>query len=265
MGVSVAITFLIEASIGWLTHQKNVGDPKAQKFAEFLSGKLGGKIAKGVQAQAMQARRMTIEHPEHPVYAIVSYDLDYRWTGQSSAANGVPGKDLRYVDARFGGLRLGYQRVAEETLISSAPSGDFSYRIDTRRVTISVELNPLGESSELRRWRVLVHDAGEAAQRGQTARGVAESSHYDPPFSPADEREERRRAKVGLPSLRAERERQERMMWVAAYLDYTGAHGLDRLYEDALAYYRELEQAAAPPRSPGLGRLPQRAPSWESD
>jgi hypothetical protein len=248
MGVSVAITFLVEASIGWLTHQKGVGDRKAQEFAAFLDAKLAGKIASAVQARALEARRMTIEHPEHPVYAIVSYDLDYRWTGQSSAAIGVPAKDLRYVDARFGGVRLGYQRRVNETLISSA--GDFTDRIDTRRVTISVELNPLGESSEMRHWRALVHDAGQAAEQGQSARAVAESSHRDVPLTSADEREERRRAKLGLPSLRAERERKELMLWVSAYLEYTLLHGLDRQYDDALSYYRELEQAAAPARVP---------------
>jgi hypothetical protein len=35
---------------------------------------------------------------------------------------------------------------------------------------------------------------------------------------------------------------QEQLLWVAAYIDHTSIHGRQKLYDDAIAYYRELEK-----------------------
>jgi hypothetical protein len=193
---------------------------------------------------------MTIERPDLPVYATVTYDLDYHWTGASSAAAGVPAKELDYRDARVVDVKVGRRNVSSDVVLSGAGPGDLRRRLDTRRITLSLELNPLGESEQMHHWRVLVHEAGQAASRGLSARSVVEHTHVDVKLTPAEEREERRRAGVGLASVRGERERQEQLLWVAAYIDHTSIHGPHKLYDDALAYYRELEQAPLRSRLP---------------
>jgi hypothetical protein len=250
MGVTFAVSLLFDAAIGWMTYEKNVGDPKALKFAGFLHDKLNLALMQGIQAHVNEARRMAIDRPDLPVYAILTYDLDYHWTGESSGAVAFPGQDLDYRDARVVTVQLGRQQVSTDVVLSRAGAGDLRRRTDTRRITISLELNPVGETAQMRHWRVLLRDAGQAASRGLSARSVVEHSHLDIQLTPAEEREERSRARVGLASVRDERERQEQLMWVAAYLDYTLIHGPQNLYDDAVAYHRELERRPLPSKFP---------------
>ena len=242
MGIMFAVSLLIDGAIAWLTYEKNVGDPKVEAYTQFLADKLSATLEKAVEPKMKPAREMTIARPDLKVYAVVTYDLDYRWSRDSSGAKGIPGPDLAYVDARLVELRLEYKKEANEELLSKAGPGDWRDRVDTKRLTYSIELNPLGERAEMRHWRALLYDAGQVARRGLSARAVAESSHHDVSLTPADEREERRRTKLGLPPLRAERERAERLLWVAAYIDYTSSAGLKKQYDEAVRYYTELEQ-----------------------
>jgi len=109
---------------------------------------------------------------------------------------------------------------------------------------------PLGETPEGRRREALVKDAGQAALRRLSARSVAEDRHFDVELNADDERQERIRAEVGLPSLRAERIRHEQLLWVAAYLEFSLSHGLLKQYDQALAYYAELQQRARDAQDP---------------
>jgi hypothetical protein len=75
---------------------------------------------------------------------------------------------------------------------------------------------------------------------------MAGHSHFgDLSLSAAEEREERRRAKWGEPSLLEQREREERKLWVRAYIEYTALNGPDDLYADALKYLAELDKPQA--------------------
>ena len=40
--------------------------------------------------------------------------------------------------------------------------------------------------------------------------------------------------------MRDERERKEQLLWVEAYIDHTSVHGPKTLYDEAIAYYKEL-------------------------
>jgi hypothetical protein len=246
MGLLMAASLLLEGAIAWLTYEKNVGDPKVLEFAGWLRGKLDLGLMQGIQAQAEAARKMTIDRPDVPVYAVLTYDLDYRWSRMSEGAAGIPGHLLNYVDARVVGVTLGRKNVSSDVVLSKAGPGDWRDRVDTRRITISLELNPLGESKQMRHWRAVSYDAGQVAQRGISARKAVESMHFDIKLTVEEEREERRRAKTGGTPIRVERERQEQLLWVAAYIDHTSIHGPKKLYDEAIAFYTELEQLALP-------------------
>ncbi len=57
-----------------------------------------------------------------------------------------------------------------------------------------------------------------------------------------DEREQRRRQKVGLPSWREEVESQQRKLFTEAYIEYTSDHGPQDRYEEAVRYLDELRR-----------------------
>jgi hypothetical protein len=244
MGLMMAASLLLEAAVGWLTYEQNVADPRAVKFADFLQTKLSTGLMQRVEKLADEARRMTIERPDFPVYAILTYDLDYRWSRDASGAAGVPPHQLDFRDARVVDVTLGRHKVSKDVVLTKAT--DFRDRVDTRRVTVSLELNPLGESKAMHHWRVLLYEAGRAARQGISARKYVEGQHWDITLTPAEEREERRRAKFGMTKVIDERERQEQLAWVAAYIDHTAHHGPKKLYDEAIAYYKELEKRPLP-------------------
>jgi hypothetical protein len=104
------------------------------------------------------------------------------------------------------------------------------------------------ETPAQHQWTMFLHQAAKAVAQHLSARAAAGGTHFGGDLSPTDQREERRRAKFGEPSLLEQRDREERKLWVRAYIEYTAQNGPEDLYADALKYLAGLDKAEVPSR-----------------
>jgi hypothetical protein len=220
--------------------------------ASELEVLFNNKVTPGVEA-ALAARRreawqMSNEHPDFPIYGNVTLELDDTWSESGIAGTET---DRGITDVRFIDLVVSLENISKEETIKQDDHSLLGVKTyyRTKRVTYSVKVD-FGETPEQYQWRVFLKDAENAASRGLSARQVAGGTHFGEfgrHWSLADEREEQQRAKFrlrGEPSLREQYEREDRKLWVRAYLYYTYIYGPEELYLDALQYLAELDQSS---------------------
>jgi len=247
--VAAVVLELLNLSYAWLSYEKNVESREERVLRELFERRVTPGMRKALAAHAHEAEQLTTRNPEFPIYANVTVDMDESYT--SSGIAGVEsGKAIN--DARFVCLDVSFKKISKDEVIhtdySSPLFSGITTHYTTRRITYPVEIN-FGETPAQRRWRTLLHQAGQAAARHLSARAVAGHTHFGGgSLSAAEEREERRRARTGEPSLVEQKAREEQKLWVRAYIEYTALHGPDDLYADALKYLSELENAEAPRR-----------------
>ena len=244
--VAAVVLEALHLAHAWLAYEKNVESEGERQFRELFEKNVTPGVEKALKVHAREAAQMTAQNPEFPVYANVTVELDESWT-----VSGIAGSESEkaVTNARFVDLGLSFKKVSkEETINTHSSSGFFSdvtTHYATRRVTYPVEVS-FAETPAQHQWRMFLHQAAQAAARHLSARAVAGHTHFGGgALSAAEEREERRRAKWGEPSLLEEHEREERKVWVRAYIEYTALHGPDDLYADALKYLAELDKPAA--------------------
>jgi hypothetical protein len=235
---------VLKLAHAWLSYEKNVESEGERHFRELFEKNVAPAVKKALAVHAREAEQMTAKNPELPIYANVTVDLDESWM-----ASGIAGveSDRAITDARFVDLGVSFKKVSKDETINTDTSSGFSgvtTHYATRRTTYSVEVD-FAETPAQRRWRMFLHQAAQAAERHLSARSVAGHTHFGGDLSPADQREEQQRAKFGEPSLLEQRDREERKLWVRAYVEYTAFHGPDDLYADALKYLAELDKAQA--------------------
>ena len=224
----------------WITYEPNVMSDEERRLRQLFGTKVEPGVAKALAAQAPRAEQMTNEAPEFPVYANVTVDLVETWWESGIAGNPT---ERAVRDARFVGLNVGRKNISASEVIDTDSETTGGYNnSETKRVTYSVKVD-FGETPAEHRWRMFFHQAAQAARRRLSARAVAGHTHFGGDLSPAEEREEQRRQRWGDPSLREQRDREERILWVRAYVEYTAFYGPDDLYMDAVKYLKELEEA----------------------
>ncbi len=252
----LAPVLIIELSKAWLTYEKNVADPKELEFRNKLAGDITPGIEKALEARTDEARKLTAQHPEMPIFAQITIDMDFTWEGFSPAEK----KAAEFKEARFVDLALSFSKREKSGELVARPTNikeSIAKHIGTRRVTYSVEINPMEETRDQRKWRAMVAQAEVAVRHKVSVRAVGEHTHWvgEGPgyaghsWTHDDEAEERRRKKFGLPSWREELERRERKLWATAYIAYTGERDLHPQYEEGVRYYQELEAAEAADRA----------------
>lgn len=247
--VAAVVLELLSLARAWLTYEKNVESREERLLRELFEKKVTPGMRKALAGHAREAEQLNTRNPEFPIYANVTVDMDESYT--SSGIAGVEsGKAIN--DARFVGLDVSFKKISKDEVIhtdySSPLFSGITTHYSTRRITYPVEIN-FGETPAQHRWRSLLHQAGQAAERHLSARAVAGHTHFGGgSLSAAEEREERQRAKTGEPSLVKQKAQEEQKLWVRAYIEYTALHGPDDLYADALKYLSELENAEVPGR-----------------
>jgi hypothetical protein len=249
--VALVVIGLFKLASAWLGYEKNVESEEEREFRKLLNAKVHPGVLDALQKHAAEAEKMTNDHPEFTVYAIVTMDLDYEWDewGIGGESEGKAVTDAHFVD-----LRLSFKKEKQtEKVVDkdhwSFPMSDQTHYIERSRVTYAVELD-FGETPDQKEWRMFLHEAEQAVKRGMSARAIAEHSHFDYRWTPADEREEQRRQKWGERSLRVERENAARRRFVEAYIEYTFMHDLDEPWKAAIDYLHELERRDAPKPEP---------------
>jgi hypothetical protein len=237
--VSAAVSTLLHWAYEWVTYDKNTGPGEEElRLRKLLQENVEPGVRKALEVRAREAEQMTNENPELPVYANVTVDLTENW--DSSGAAGVE-SDRSIIDAGFVDLALSFKKVSREETLSHYQGGSWGvvdhYAI--KRLTYPVEVD-FGETSDQRKRRMHLRQAGQAVARGESARTAA-GRHFDIDVSSiVDRREEERRAKYGEPSLGEQRDSEERKRWVQAYIDYTALRGPAELHADAVRYLEEL-------------------------
>jgi hypothetical protein len=230
---------LLGLARAWLGYEKGGSSPKADAFRALQERNVEPAAKRALQEHAAEVRRLSGTSLA-PVYANITVDLDLSWDEDKGLVDDSA-KDID--DVRFVDLQVSRDKLSKKQGI--AMSGGFGSRFQqTQRVTYSVELD-LGEKPAQHRQRVYSRDAAEAARRGQSARSIAEATHWGGDLTPGEKAEDLRGQRHGRGSLAKERVRQERREWVMAYVEYTAMHGPDDQYADALRYLRELEQRDA--------------------
>jgi hypothetical protein len=188
---------------------------------------------------------MTKEHPEFPVYANITVELDESWT--ESGAAGVP-SNRSITDARFVDLGVSFDNVSREKTLNIDSSMPLLSNVKTYYATKSVAYSvkvDFGETEVEHRSRILFHWAEQAVKRGLSARSYAESTHFGE-LKGWELRGDVERERRGQWTLAEQREHEERLLWVQAYIEYTFFHGPDEQYTAALRYLEELRRRPHP-------------------
>ncbi len=182
-------------------------------------------------------------------------------------------------DARFDSVSVGYDsRPAKKDGGETHQYADWKdHRRRMQVVTFPILLNPLGRSRDLRRYVAMSANAAHAIARGQSARSIAEGTHWvgehmgpgEYEWTYLDDREEARRKKGMAPSHRAEVELAAKIAFTEAYMDtardalaqnspHTDRPTVKKLYNDAVQYYDELKRTTIDPIFGPVTKPPQK-------
>jgi hypothetical protein len=238
-GLQLVVQLAVKGAVNVVSHllggkgtscpEGATGCPPESRLEELMEANVAPKIKTAMEMHAAEALRLTTEDPSFPVYANVTINVQYEKYDESEV------DDVSFVD-----LQVSRARLDKKTLLS-AP-----WARKEERVTFSSEIS-FGETEAEHHWRVLVHDAAQAAKRGMSARSYAESTHFGGKgLKPWEEREDEKRRQRGELPLAVQRTREERILWVRAYIAYTGQNGPYDQYVAAQAYLEELLRPREP-------------------
>ena len=242
--VTAILLGLVDLAFAWITYTPGGESYEEKELRELFERKVQPGVGTAISTQAREATKMYLSRPDLPIYANITVDLEESWT-ESGIVGAESGKKIN--DASFVRLDVGFERISGEKIIKKEKdvslTGDVNTYYATKRVTYAVELQ--FETPAQRQYRISLKDAGKLARQGLSAR-IAANIHFPDDLSLADAAEEKQRKTFCQPSLRQERERERRKLWVQAYIDYTAWNGPAKLYTDAQSYLSELEQQRPP-------------------
>lgn len=251
--VATAVMIGLGLAWTWLTYEKNVESEEARRLRKLFANKVTPGVKQALEAHASEAVQMTTDHPEFPVYAIVTVDLVKNWTETGIAGNP---SDKVIVDAGFVALDVSFKKVSREETRDSYHSLDNYYA--TSRVTYSVEID-FGETKAEHQWRTLLHDAASVARRNLSAESVAEGTHWGGiELTAAEKHDDEDRRKWGYPTLAEQRAYDARELWVLAYIEHTAMYGPDDQYSAALRYLDKIRRRPRPIPGKVLRGFPSR-------
>lgn len=247
--VKGGIGFGIQMLVFWWLGAK-AAEAEEKSRAKLMAQNVDPHVEALLALQAATAEQLTTENPSLPVYANVTADFDFTWT--TSGIGGTP-SDHSVQDIRFIGMAISRDKLQKEQLLKEEDTGggQVTTHWATKRITYSIAID-FGETEEQHHGRELLHDAGQVARRGISARAVAEGTHWSgKELKGWEKRQDQERRKWAGPTLAEQRAYDERERWVLAYIEYTAFYGPDDQYAAALDYLKEIRARPRPvPEAP---------------
>jgi hypothetical protein len=243
LGVLLVARAALGAAVLWWLASK-LADAERRRLDEMFKAKVDPKVQKHLANHAAEARRLALQDPLQPVYAVVNVDMRY------SGFIAPTGVSETILDVSFVSVEgLSRERIhRERTLTANSPfnarTAGYGQPIDgVRRVTYSVELAFEDPKGDLFRYRRAVMDertAKQEADAGRPARRYAERGGEPPPLTAREQKQAT--DPWSNRAARMEWEKTDKIRWVRAYIRYTaGRKQLAALHADAIRYLDELE------------------------